>query len=103
MEVQTNSAEYIKPVQNDLCDRLYFYVETMSKPWVSPLKFSMHVGLMCSQNNVTKEIDICSFIAAIHLNYVSVILPTSTNHSFFLWKTRLRSLCLYNALIFAIW
>ena len=50
-------------VQDDIHHRLSFYFETMSKPWVSPLNFSMHVGLMCAQDNNTKEIDICSFIA----------------------------------------
>ena len=62
MEPMTNSADNANPIQDDLHHRLNFYFETMSKPWTSPLKFSMHTGLMCAQDNSAKEIDICSFI-----------------------------------------
>ena len=63
MEAITNDADNIKQVQYDLHHRLTFYFETMSKPWVLPLKFSIHVGLMCALDNSTKETDIHSFIA----------------------------------------
>ena len=62
MEPMTNSADNANPIQDDLHHRLNFYFETMSKPWTSPLKFTMHTGLMCAQDNSAKEIDICSFI-----------------------------------------
>ena len=63
MEAMTDNADNANLVQDDIHHRLSFYFETMSKPWVSPLKFSMYVGLMGVQDNNTKEIDICSFIA----------------------------------------
>ena len=59
----THDAHNADQVQDYIHHRLSFYFEIMSKPWLLPLNFFVHVGLMCAQDNNTKEIDICSFIA----------------------------------------
>ena len=63
MDTTNDSQEGTELVQDDLHDRLCYYFETLSKPWVSPIHFLMHVGSLCALDDKTKEIDICSFIS----------------------------------------
>ena len=51
------------PLQDQIHNRLEYYFNSLSLPWRAPLRFPMHVGLLCAQDMETKDIDICSFVS----------------------------------------
>ena len=54
------------PLQDHIHDRLAYYFDALSRPWEAPLQFPMHVGLVCAEETLTKDIDICSFVSGKH-------------------------------------